>query len=146
MALRCHIPTSPSSTGMFSASGASTKCRSISQAPVRNSPNRSSPTAIISGRPTAPQTEYRPPTQSQKPNTRSASIPKAAVLSSAVETAAKCFPAFSPSASRIHACAVRAFVIVSMVVKVFDATMTSVRAGSSLASVSAICAPSTFET
>ena len=33
-----------------------------------------------------------------------------------------------------------------MVVKVFKATMTSVVVGSSFASVSAICAPSTFET
>jgi len=37
-------------------------------------------------------------------------------------------------------------VIVSSVVKVFDATITSVVAGSSPSSVSARCAPSIFET
>ena len=73
-------------------------------------------------------------------------MPKAAVLSSAVETAAKCLPASAPSAACSQACAVRALVIVSMVVKVFEAMMTRVRAGSRPASVSLICAPSTFET
>ena len=50
----------------------------------------------------------------------------------AVETAAKCAPtAVSPSASTIQRRAVAAFVIVSTVVKVFDATMNSVVSGSS---------------
>ena len=57
MTLRCQIPTSPSSTGMFSGSGASAKCRSISCAPVRNSAKFSGPIASITGSPTAPQTE-----------------------------------------------------------------------------------------
>ena len=73
-------------------------------------------------------------------------MPKAEVLSSAVETAAKWLPANSPRVACIHAWAVRALVIVSMVVKVFEATMTSVRCGSSGASMSWMSAPSTFET
>ena len=73
-------------------------------------------------------------------------MPKAAVLSSAVDTAAKCPPAKSPSAARIQVSAVRALVIVSMVVKVFEATMISVRCGSNPSSTSWMCAPSTFET
>ena len=73
-------------------------------------------------------------------------MPKAAVLSSAVETAAKCRSADAPRAACSQACAERAFVIVSMVVKVLEATMTSVRFGSSRPSTSWTCAPSTFET
>ena len=42
---------------MFCGSGAVAKCRSIACAPVRNSAKRSGPIAIISGSPTAPQTE-----------------------------------------------------------------------------------------
>jgi hypothetical protein len=82
-----------------------------------------------------------------KPKTASGAIPTAAVRPSAEESAAKWRPACaSPTASAIQARAVPAFVIVSMVVKVFDATITSVVAGSSFDSVSWICAPSTFET
>ena len=42
---------------MFSGSGACRKCWSISCAPVRNSAKFFGPTAIITGSPTAPQTE-----------------------------------------------------------------------------------------
>jgi chaperone required for assembly of F1-ATPase len=74
-------------------------------------------------------------------------MPNAATLSSAVETAAKCAPTASrPSARSIQVRAVAALVIVSTVVKVFEATMISVVAGSSPFSVSAIWAPSTLET
>ena len=74
-------------------------------------------------------------------------IPKAATLSSAVDIAAKCWPtAGSPSAATIQRRAVAALVIVSMVVKVFEATRNSVRDGSSGFSVSRISAPSTLET
>ena len=52
----------------------------------------------------------------------------------------------SPSRSTSQARAEAALVIVSWVVKVFEATMNSVRAGSRPASVSARCAPSTLET
>ena len=50
------------------------------------------------------------------------------------------------AASTSHARAVRAFISVSCVVNVLDATMKSVLSGSRLASVSARCVPSTFET
>jgi hypothetical protein len=74
-------------------------------------------------------------------------MPKAATLSSAVETAAKwCFTASSPSLSAMKARAVAALVIVSIVVKVFEAMMKSVVSASSGFSVSAICAPSILET
>ncbi len=74
-------------------------------------------------------------------------MPKAETLSSAVETAQKCaFTASSPSADTSQRRAVCALVIVSMVVKVLDAMMKRVRFGSSPFSVSAMCAPSTFET
>ncbi len=72
-------------------------------------------------------------------------MPKSAVLSAAEDSAANC-AAGSLTDLAIQSRAVRAFVIVSMVVKVFEATMTSVVAGSSPASVSAISAPSTFDT
>ena len=65
-----------------------------------------------------------------------------------VETATKCFAtaASSPNAFSSQARAVRAFVIVSIVVNVFDATMNSVSAGSRSAVFSTKSAPSTFET
>ena len=90
--------------------------------------------------------EYRPPTQSAKPNTLSGAMPNAAVLSAAVDTAANC-AAGSVTFCAIHARAVSALVIVSMVVNVFLTPRSpSVVAGSSRSSVSPICAPSTFET
>ena len=74
-------------------------------------------------------------------------MPKAATLSSAVETARNDWPTASlPSAASIQRRAVAALVMVSMVVKVFEAMMNSVVAGSSVFSVSWICAPSTLET
>ena len=58
-------------------------------------------------------------------------MPKAATLSSFVETAAKCFAtAASPSAATSRARALAALAIVSCVVKVLDDTMKSVRARS----------------
>ena len=78
---------------------------------------------------------------------RATEMPKAFTLSMAVEIAAKWSPTLSsPSFSATHRRAVRALVIVSMVVKVFDATMNRVVSASSSFSVSAMWAPSTFET
>ena len=74
-----------------------------------------------------------------------AAIPKAAALSVAEDSATNCAPG-SATLAAIQSRAVRALVIVSMVVKVLEATITSVRAGSSPLSVSATCAPSTFDT
>ncbi|OIQ63316.1 hypothetical protein GALL_551430 [mine drainage metagenome] len=72
-------------------------------------------------------------------------MPKAAVLSAAVETAANCAAGWVTLAA-IQRFAVSALVIVSIVVKVFEATMTSVVSGFSKRRVSWICAPSTLET
>ncbi len=112
--------------------------------PSRNSAKPTGPRAIASGVPTAESTEYRPPTQSQKPKAFSGSIPKAATLSRAVETATKCLPMASNSASADSSMAltarssrssqsraIRALVRVSKVVKVLEATMNRVVSGSS---------------
>ena len=78
---------------------------------------------------------------------RSSEMPKALTLGMAVEMAAKCAPTFaSPSFSAIHFRAVCALVMVSIVVKVFDAMRNSVVSGFSSLSVSAMWAPSTLET
>ena len=95
--------------------------------------------------PTGPQTEYLPPTQPPKPKTASSGTPNSRVFATALETAAKCLDPPSPSALCSHCLARRAFSIVSAVVKVFDATITNVLAGSSLTSTSEALAPSTFE-
>ncbi len=57
--------------------------------PPRNSLNASGPMAIISDRPIAEPTEYRPPTQSQNPNMLAVSIPNADTFSAFVDTATK---------------------------------------------------------
>ncbi len=76
------------------------------------------------------------------------SMPKAATSSEAVDTATKCFAtaASSPSRASAQSRAVRAFVIVSSVVNVFEATMKSVSSGSRSSVFSAKSVPSTFET
>ena len=68
--------------------------------------------------------------------------------SALVDTATKCrlMARSSPSASSAHWRAVRALVIVSSVVKVFDETMNSVSAGSRSRVASAKSVPSTFDT
>ena len=81
----------PISAGRFDASGAVLKCSSISWKPASSSANRSGPIAIIVDSPIAESIEYRPPTQSQKPNMLAVSIPKAATFSALVLTATKCF-------------------------------------------------------
>ncbi len=72
-------------------------------------------------------------------------MPQSAVFSPAEDTAANCAPG-SATAADIHSQAVRALVIVSVVVKVLDATITSVVAGSQAAMAPATSAASTFET
>ena len=74
---------------MLRSGGASRKWSSIARNPSRNSPNRAGPIAIINDSPIAESTEYRPPTQSQKPNMFSGSMAKDATLSAAVDTATK---------------------------------------------------------
>ena len=76
------------------------------------------------------------------------SMPNFATSSALVETATKCFATAcsSPSARRLQSRAVRALVIVSSVVKVFEETMNSVSAGSRSRVASAKSVPSTLET
>ncbi len=76
------------------------------------------------------------------------SMPNSETPSALVETATKCFAvaASSPSALRSHSRAVRALVIVSRVVKVFEQTTNSVSAGSRSRVASAKSVPSTLET
>lgn len=76
---------------------------------------------------------------------RDGSMPNSAVRSAAEDRATN-WAAGSVTTLPIQSRAVRALVIVSMVVKVFDATITSVVAGSSPFSVSAMSAPSTLLT
>ena len=58
--------------------------------PARNSANRSLPMTAMTDRPIAESTEYRPPTQSQKPNMLSVSMPNSSTSFSLVDTATKC--------------------------------------------------------
>jgi hypothetical protein len=104
--------------------------------------------AIMVDSPMADSIEYRPPTQSQKPNMLAVSMPNSRTASALVDTATKwrATARSSPNAATVHSRAVRALVIVSSVVNVFDATTNSVSAGSRSAVFSAKSAPSTFET
>jgi len=98
-------------------------------------------------KPNRRQIDRRPPTQSQKPNTRSLLIPKAAILSSWVDTAQKCSAtAASPSSAATALRAVAALVMVSIVVKVFEQTMKSVVSIGTRFNVSPRSAPSTLAT
>lgn len=129
--------------GTFCASGVDVKCSSIAWKPASSSANRSGPSATANEVPIAESTEYRPPTQSQNPKALAGSMPKAATLSRAVDTATKCFATASPrcfsepsiapeatSPSSSQDRANRALVSVSRVVKVLLATITSVVSGS----------------
>ncbi len=114
-------------------------------APSRKASKASHPRAMAQESPTADQMEKRPPTQSQKANTRSGATPKASALSGAAETAAKWARApSSPSAARNQARAASALARVSRVVKVFDTATTRVVAGSRPASAATISAGSTL--
>ena len=86
-------------------------------------------------------------------------MPNSATRSSAVETATKCFAVASSRAARVRSMApvfsselmsqflaMRAFVIVSSVVKVFDATMNSTVSGSTSLVFSYMSVGSMFET
>ena len=96
-------------------------------------------------RPIADQSEKRPPTQSRKGKTRSGAMPNSAVAFRLVESAAKCWPApASPTAARSQSRTSAALVMVSWVVKVFEATSTRVRAGSSCGRNASQACASTF--
>jgi hypothetical protein len=77
------------------------------------------------------------------------SMPKASISLALVDTATKCLATAAsspPIPASDHSRAVRALVIVSSVVKVFDETMKSVSAGSRSRVASAKSVPSTFDT
>ena len=92
--------------------------------------------------------EYRPPTQSQKPNMFAVSIPNPATRSAFVETATKCLAiaAESPSWPSTQSRAEVALVSVSSVPNVFDETMNSVSAASRSLVASTKSVESTLET
>src|SRR6266542_2948006 len=91
-------------------------------------------------RPMALQREYLPPTQSQNSNILFLSIPNFITSFSFVERATKCLAiCFSSFAFfKNHSLAVCALVMVSWVVKVFDAIKKMVLSGFNFFSVSAI--------
>ncbi len=78
----------------------------------------------------------------------SLSMPNASTFSALVESATKCFETCFLSFTCLinHSLADRALVMVSCVVKVFEAIKKRVVSGSSPFRVSRICVPSTFET
>mmetsp|Transcript_9781 Transcript_9781/g.20303 ORF Transcript_9781/g.20303 Transcript_9781/m.20303 type:complete len:236 (-) Transcript_9781:235-942(-) len=117
-------------------------------APACISIQLSNPIDRAIGVPMALQSEYRPPTQSQNPNMLVVSIPNLETPAAFVERAAKCFATedSSPSnALRMKALAVPALVIVSWVVKVFEAIKNRVVSGSTDLRISLMWVPSTFE-
>ena len=137
------------SSGRLAAGGASAKCLSTAWKPASISAKASGPTASIVESPIAESIEYRPPTQSQKPNAFAGSIPNSSTASRLVDTATTCRAialSSPPRPSRSHCRALRAFVIVSTVVKVFEETTTSVSSGSRSRSASTSCVASTLET
>ena len=76
-------------------------------------------------------------------------MPNSATFSALVETATKCLATAAsspPSPASSHSRAEVALVIVSIVVKVLEATMNSVSAGSRSRTASCRSAPSTLET
>jgi hypothetical protein len=123
------------------------KCSSIAWKPASSSPNPSGPRATIVDKPMAESIEYRPPTQSQKPNMFAVSMPNSDTRSALVETATKCFAtALLPSWLITQSRAEVALVIVSRVPKVFDDTMKSVSSAAKSLVASAKSVESTLET
>ncbi len=124
------------------------KCSSISWNPASISANRSGPIAIIVDRPIAESIEYRPPTQSQKPNMLAVSMPNSATFAVFVLTATKCLATAASSPRRLvsQSRADLALVSVSRVVKVLDETMNRVWAGSRSRVASAKSVESTLDT
>jgi hypothetical protein len=105
--------------------------------------------ASIVESPIAESMEYRPPTQSQKPNMLAISMPNFVTSFAFVDTATKCFATdFSspPSPASDQLRALLALVMVSSVVKVLDEIMNSVSAGSRSCVASTKSVPSTLET
>mmetsp|Transcript_12914 Transcript_12914/g.42943 ORF Transcript_12914/g.42943 Transcript_12914/m.42943 type:complete len:298 (+) Transcript_12914:781-1674(+) len=150
-----QTPSAASTIGRFlkpfsGEKSASRKCLSISCAPSRKATKFSQPIERAIEVPIADQDEYRPPTQSQKPNMLfCSSMPNSFTALPLVESAAKCFAMAAlspPSSASSQDLAELALVIVSCVVKVLDAIRKSVVSASSAFVTSAMCVPSTFET
>mmetsp|Transcript_8986 Transcript_8986/g.14415 ORF Transcript_8986/g.14415 Transcript_8986/m.14415 type:complete len:228 (-) Transcript_8986:409-1092(-) len=143
-----QIPSIPSVRGRFFSGEVFKKCKSMACAPACISIQLSNPIDKAIGVPMALQREYRPPTQSQKPNMLLVSIPNLDTASALVERAAKCLAmdASSPlKAFNTHALAVPALVMVSWVVNVLEAMRKRVVSGSQLFKISEIWVPSTLE-
>src|SRR6185437_1894631 len=145
---RYHTARNPSSTGRFDASGALLKCSSMAWNPASISSNCSGPSAIMLESPMAESIEYRPPTQSQKPNMFAVSIPNAATFSALVDTATKWFATASsdPSADTTQSRADVALVSVSSVPNVLDEMMKSVSSAARSRTASAKSVESTLDT
>jgi|GEM_PF-6349238 len=133
---------------MFFSKGVSLKWMSIAWAPARKSAKFSNPIIQAMETPTEDQREYLPPTQSHILNRFSGGIPNFITSSSFSEIATKWCPieASFLTRSRNHLLAVRAFVMVSWVVKVLEVMRKRVVSGEIFLSVSPIWAPSTFDT
>ena len=142
------MPRKARMAGRFLSSGASLKWMSMAWAPSRSSIKRLYPIMQAMDNPIEDQSEYRPPTQSQKPNMFPVSIPKSRTFVLLVEMATKCFLicSFLASELRNQVFAETAFVMVSWVVNVFDAIRKSVVSLLILFNVMARWAPSTLET
>ena len=135
------------STGRLLAGGSVAKWVSMAWKPASMAANPLGPIAIMVDSPIAASMEYRPPTQSQKPNILARSMPNAWTSSEFVDTATKCLAtAFSPRAATSHERAACPLVIVSKVEKVLDAMTNKVRAGSRSQIASLKSVGSTFET
>src|SRR5207249_11530098 len=104
---------------------------------------------IIVERQIAESIEYRHPTKSHNSSTLAVSMPNFATSEAFVDTTTKCLAtAFSspPRPASNQSRAVRAFVIVSRVVNVFEEMMKRVSAGCRSRTASAKSVPSTLET
>ena len=99
---------------------------------------------MASGRPMADHSEYRPPTQSQKPKV--VWMPQALAASTLVVSAAKWRATSVPPPASNQALADCALAMVSAVVKVLDAMRNRVVSGRSVRSTVSSAWPSTLET
>ena len=104
--------------------------------------------ATMVDRPIAESIEYRPPTQSQKPNMFAVSIPNAATRSALVDTATKCraiassLPSWATTQSRAEC----ALVSVSSVPNVLEEMMNRVSSADRSRVASAKSVESTLDT
>src|SRR5450755_2280798 len=143
-----QIANKPIRTGRFCPHGALRKCSSIAWKPASSSRNWSGPTATMVESPIAESIEYRPPTQSQKPNMLAVSMPNFETRSALVETATKCLATAdsSPNSPTTQSRAEVALVSVSSVPKVLEEMMNSVSSADRSRVASTKSVESTLET